>query len=235
MDEESRPIQEKFLTEGWGLGFQWKDGWTWSWVTGKWPTRIRRYTTGLNKIAPMGSQDFLELKDPNGQKIFDVLARHAPNMVLHVGIGIKPAQIRMYVKYPSGIDLRAVPNVDPVTLDGTFTGLQSFLTSKESPYRRPTDAAEFFFPWTMSATFGFVNSDRTRVHQPTLNLEMAVYKVEIMDPDDPDDLETIRRMAKGQIKTRFYTLGPAWAVADYTLEKYWDVRAMPLKELRGGH
>lgn len=229
-----RPIQQKFLNEGWGLAFQWQEGWTFLHIQGRFLSRIRKYTIGLTKIATEGTLDFLELKDPNGQKIFDVLDRHANRLVIHVGIGIKPAQVKMFVRWPSGVDIRPVPNVDPVALGVQFTGNMGWISSEYSPYNSPTEAAEFWFPYTMDATFGFVNTDKTRVHAPVLNIEMAIYNIEVLDPSKGGDLELIKRMCKGQVRTRYVTMGPPWQIAQYELAKNWKVEPVEMSALRNG-
>jgi hypothetical protein len=228
-----KPFDQIVLDEGNRLALGWADDkWTFHTIMGVKRTRVRPFMRGLNLITPGSTQDFTELTDADNNRIFDVTREYADKLMYHAAIGLKPAQLRAYIKYPSGVDLRTVRSHQPVSLTLGYNGQRDYVTSRESPYSRPTNATEMFFPYTLDLTMGFANTDLARPHQVVLNVEMAAYSFKTLDPKRPSHLDIIKKIVKGSIPRRIFSLGFVGSkVKEYALSDFWKVEAVPWDDI----
>lgn len=220
------PIYEKFLQPNQRMGLCFKEGWVWLRVLAveRFPFG-KPWTLQMKLIGTDGTLDPVELKDEQGNRMFDVTVEHASNIIYHIGIGLKPREMRVYPEYPSGRRRGRVLAFVPTEL-GTD---RSYVTGDDSPYDLPTDALEFVFPYGVTATFGFHNpSDKKML--PAFNVEGAKYRIYIYDPKKEFDRDLIRKMALGTATFYPFTIGPPEDPMYYQLENYWKVKPLTLEK-----
>ncbi len=133
--------------------------------------------------------------------------------------------LRIYHQFPlgGGNDLGKVIGVKrPVEAGKDY----SFITAQDSPFERPTEAAEFFMPYTFNIGVAFAVTDRIDRLFPSINIVAKYYLFEILDPKgDAETKQLIRGIAYGTRKCRFKVMGPLNNPALYQegLSKYWKV------------
>lgn len=220
------PIEQRWLLPNQFLGLQFAEGWVFLRVLAREFTRFRPYTQGIHNLSADGTQDFIELKDPvqTEEKILDVTEDFSDRIIYHAGIGIAPDIIRVYVEYPTGEDLGRILSTDPTRLGDN----KAYRTGMDSPYGAPTDAMEFFMPFTMTLALGFHNPD-DRDHLPVLDIELMKYAIEVLRPEEAGP--TIGAIARGSVPARLFTLGRVERPFEFTnsLKKAWAVNPIPLK------
>ena len=230
-----KPIREKFLETNQRLMLIWQEGATFHKILGRKVDRQRPFVRGFSSISASGVQDFLELKDANGNRLFDVTDDYADTIMYHVGVGVNPKWLRMYTRYPSDMAIKPVLSFDAVSLGSSYSGFNNdrgFVTSIESPYNTPTDITEMIFPFKVDAAFGFVNMDVERIHFPVLNVEMAKYRFDTYDPKSSEDRFCIGKMARGQMAVYPFVIGNIEAPMSYPLSAHWGIEPVPLKDAK---
>ncbi len=223
------PIEEKWLLPNQLFALQFASGWTFHRVLSREFTRFKPYLFNLSMLSSDGTQDITELKDPvnTDERIIDVTEGFADRIIYHVGIGIAPAPIRVYPEYPTGDDLGRILSTDPTRLGDD----KAYRNGVDSPYQAPTDAMEFWFPFTMTLGLGYHNPDN-RDLQPVLNVAIMKYDMEVLRPAEAAHL--IGAIARRQTAATPFTLGRLERPFEYTnsLRKAWSVDPIPLETAR---
>ena len=224
-----KPIAEKWRSEGERLMFQWHEGWTFHEIFAIEITVIEPWNLKLLPLVKTtGKQEGVRLRNLEDQHIFDVTEELAREVVIHAAIGLKPIEVRAYVRYPSGQDYRGRPLSFSSINPGDDWG---YVTGADSPYPNPTAALEFYFTYSLDALFSFYNKD-DRAHLPTLNIPMHFYQLYHLDPNNKFDAKIIGRMARHTIARTPWTFGTVKQVAKYPMSEYWKVKPVPLSKAR---
>lgn len=231
-----KPISEKFLSspQRLALGFAGEAsktiGWVFARIMGVEPTRLKPFTNGLTPIAPNGTLALTQLIEPiSSEPALEVPRELAKTLIYHIGVGLNPPKwLRMYLGYPSGQFRGRVENINPPTPGNDY----SYVTGEDTPYGDPTDAAELFLPFGVTADFAFSNEDPRWTHQPVLNVEMRKYHVEFFNPKIQEHADLIRRMALGTAQAYWWPVGTQRNLAPYMQEDYWRVPALTLEQAR---
>jgi len=234
-----RPVSSLWLpeTHRFGLGWMGAEGrvaYTWHRVEGRRFVRNKPFQRGFNALASRGSQTGIQLKDENSDDILKVSLENADSLIKHVGIGLAPSSLRVYPKFPDSSDLPRLDGTD-VTTVGDDKG---FLTGIDSPYHEPTDALEFFIPYSVTGTFNHFNPvtlDPTGSQMlPKYNVEIMQYRVEHLDPKDSEIAPLIAAMAAGRAQVRLYMMGPPDQPISFpgSLQTIWGVAPITLRDAR---
>ena len=237
-----KPISLKWLDENHRFGLGWQGpgdeiAYSWHRVEGRRFTRFKPFMQGFNALASRGSQTAIQLKDVNSDDILKVSLENAGKIIKHVGIGVAPDYMRVYYRFPDGADITRVDNTQPTTVGDD----KGFVTGFDSPYHEPTDALEFFFPYSIAATFNNFNPqtlDPTSSNTwPKYNVETMQYRVTHLDPNNPQDAALIAAMAAGKTQVRLFTMGPPDQPVSYpgTLKTIWEVEPITLREAKKLH
>ena len=147
----------------------------------------------------------------------------------HGAIGIKPQQIRMYLKFPEGKDMPGkFPAVDPIR-PGQGDPL-GYVNSLNSPFDNPTDHVEIVITPRLHLGAEYYNIDEERAYQPILNLYFALYWVQFFTIER--DSTKIRRIANREIPAAFLTVGFGDVPVELgsKLMEEWNVEPLSLKE-----
>lgn len=232
------PVSSKWLPENHRFALGWKGDrdieYTFHRVLGRQFNRFRPFQNNINAISSLGNQQSVLLKDSQSNDILQVSQENASKIIKHVGIGIGPDNVRVYYRYPDGVSLPKVDNTSPTNVGND----KGFLTGFDSPYGEPTDAMEFFFPYSITASFNFYNPvsfDKLASGiWPKLNIEIMQYRVEQLSPSDPFDGQLISAMARGQAQVRLFTIGPPDSPTEYpgSLTSLWNVQPITLRAAR---
>lgn len=230
-----KPIKDVFLRPNNLLALEFREGWIFTRVVDFYQFQYRPFS-GIGTISSDSYTNESRLNHTSGNTNYDVLyiERYEIPKVMHVGIGIFPEFIKMYVKYPEGTEAMYKPPTlpSPDIPNGSSYGM---VTGKESPYDEPTDATELFIPPQTHVGFQFYNPDEDTV-EPILNIIGRVYKLEVFRPYAPEKREyyhdIIRKMAKRIIPCAFGICGnPENPLQfDPRFESAWKVKPISLDE-----
>lgn len=232
------PIIEKFLQPNYLLALEFAEGFVFGRVVRRRICQYKPYplvdaTGSPVTISPGAYQPELTLRDPrnpaNEILYLDSTTNSGYPWILHGSIGIKPAYVYMYPRFPSGKTIPGkFPNLDPIRPpSGDNFG---YVSSSESPYEEPTDFVEYVVPPLQRIGFEFYNKDLNKAHQPVLNILFAVYWFQALKPDTHSKL--IGRIASRDVPAAFITVGFGDRPIELgaILTKDWDVKPMSLDE-----
>lgn len=184
------PIMERFFRPNYLFALEFQDGFVFGRVIRR---RIHRYklpltdSNGANvTIGPLASQSELRFRDPRNTKndilYLNTMTDDCWAWFMHGSIGIKPEQIYMYPRYPSGQSIHGnFPNIDPVR---PASGDEiSIINSEVSPYEQPSDYLEYVIMPGQTVSAEFYNKDPVRTFQPVVNLLFSTYWFQVLTKD----------------------------------------------------
>lgn len=244
MPLEWKPIDELWLRsqERLALGFKGSDidlvKWIFLRILDSEYVNATPYTLNMESIATRGgTTSVLQLKDGDNE-ILDVTEDYASTLLKHVALGYKTDlgvtdNLRIYHQFPVGKYLGEVIGIkEPVEAGKDY----SYITAMDSPFDRPTEAAEFFVPYTFNIGVAFANTDRIDRLFPSINIVAKDCLFEILDPykGDKDTKLLISQMAHGRKICRFKVMGPLNDPSLYKegLSRYWEVEPISLRDAR---
>lgn len=171
---------------------------------------------------------FQELQDSNGDDILNVPSDNEFT-ILHVGIGIAPSVIEMFVSYPQGSrNKKSLPNVSENPTPGANFGMTD---GDDSPYRSPTTKSELVIPPKETLTFNFHNpGDDT--HEPLLKFEVRKYKVNVINPRDSMNRDVISNIVRPGSPAPIFPVGNFNSKSDFELEQDWGVTPVEKERIR---
>jgi hypothetical protein len=137
-----------------------------------------------------------------------------PFRIYHFGVGVTPADVRVYRAAPSGTPQTAFGYRLPTKVGDPF----DYFDASLSPYDEPTVASETYLFYKMSVDFGFHNVSG-RVVKPRLKMVGAGYDVvPIVDPTFVD------KIMAGIKPARFATVG-GLSMFTYAVPEDWKALA----------
>lgn len=223
-------IQEEWLSERDLFGVRYKEGTVFLEVDEYEDTELDDFTP-LEDIEGGTSLDngYQRLQDSNNDDVIYV-GSDDENIILHVGIGIAPSQIEMYPAYPSGTrQFGEIPNVSTLPTPGSNIG---GVSGNESPYSSPSTESELVIPPKQHVEFDFQNrGDDT--HEPVLRILMRKYRVNVLNPNNSDDLKAIKRIVEPGRPMPIKSAGSLRSKAEYNMRDEWNVRPMTRQDVRG--
>lgn len=231
-DNGIKPIDSKFLDSGDLFALKFQEGYVFLSVENREIAKYRPYSN----LEDLGSQSNLSsgqqrLDEPNDSDDILYVPSDDDLTVIHTGIGIKPHFIRMYTRYPEeeGI-LGTIPNLAaPSSRAGDPYG---YVDGYDSPYDQPTDALELWIPPKSHLSFDFYNPDVDQ-HEPILNIRMAEYKVNLVDPRS--DIDVARRVLSPGSPMPVNPVGTVDKQVTFRLQNEWGVTPMSRTQVMGGN
>lgn len=226
----AKPIEQKFLDDRDLFALRYAEGLVFLEVEEWEDTEYERYTQ-LEDIESGTSLDggYQRLEDSSNDDIL-FIPQDDDTTVLHVGIGIAPTQIEMFVGYPEGDRSRgSLPNLGARPTPGAnFGGIDG----RDSPYTEPTEEAEFVIPPNRRIGFNFQNTGND-THYPNLKLMIRKYNVSVLDPNGREgEINAIRRVAAPGSPAPIKKVGNMDNKAQFNLSAEWRVQPISLKEAR---
>ncbi len=235
------PIQEKFLQPNYLMALGFREGFIFGRV-------LRRRTCMYKPWALIddngdaidiadgsypseGCLRFLDPRNTNRDILYlpTITDQHLA-WILHGAIGLKPSQIRMYLRMPEAQDIPGkFPNLDPIA--PTAGQNLGFLSGVQSPYEMPTDFLELVLPPKTHICAEWYNNDSgNRNHQPVCNLMFMAYWFEVLTKDNYPNL--ISQIALRQVPAAFFTIGVGDLPLIYggDLSDGWLAEPLTLKE-----
>ena len=176
-------------------------------------------------------QEALLFRDPRNTQNDILFLQNSINSgwpwILHGAFGIKPQQIRVYLRFPRGEAFPGrFPNVDPIRpRSGDDLG---YFDELDSPFEEPTDFIEVTIPPQREVEAEFFNVDLLRAHQPRLNILFSVYWFQIWDPEVPEQAKIINDIALQRRRAKFLTVGFADMPIDAGTKLLKDWGAKPI-------
>lgn len=189
--------------------------------------------TAVN-IAPATHQAELRFRDPRNTQndilYLDGTTNAGYPWFMHGAIGIKPHQIKMYLRSPEGKDINGkFPNVDPIqpTVGDDF----GYIDEVISPYLEPTDRAEVVIPPLQHIGAEYYNEDTVKTIQPVMNLSFAVYWADFFHVGLDDVI--IGRIARREIPATYLRIGYGNDALEFgdSLLRDWKVEPKLLSEV----
>lgn len=220
-------IREKYLGRNDVFGLEYREGIVFFSVQSFEDTEYKPFS-GLEDIEGGTSLDggFQRLNDPDGDDILHLSKSDNSHKVIHAGIGMMPSQIRRFTRYAEGSSkLRTIPNLGTVSVSDP----RAYVDGEDSPYDNPTDAEELVIPPGFHLGFDFYNP-AVDDHEPLLNIDMRVYKVDILDPMSNRDV--VRKAARPGGPAPIFLVGSLDSQESFNMENQWEVSPMSRKEVR---
>ena len=237
------PIQDKFLQPNYLMALQFREGFIFG--------RVLRRRTCMYKPWPLidadgdavdipensySTEGCLRFRDPRNTQndilyLDDETDQHLA-WILHGAIGLKPSQVRMYLRMPEAQDIPGkFPNVDPIVPSaGDNLG---YITGLQSPYELPTDFLEIVIPPKVHICAEWYNKDSgvgVWNHQPVANIMFMTYWFQVLTSQTHPNL--IAKIALRQVPSAFFTIGigdiPLIYGADFS--KSWGAEPLTLEE-----
>lgn len=228
----SHPIEEKFLDRNQTFGLEYREGLVFASIRGIEDTVFKPFEQ-LEDVEASTSLDggFQRLSDANGDDVLFVDPDQSNDRytVLHASVGIHPAQIRMFTRYPEGeAKLHAVPNLEIPTVSDNY----AYVDGRMSPYRQPSEASELVIPPGQHISFNFYNPGND-AHFPTLNIVMRKYSIEPLDPNGNDNVKReISSAARVGSNRPIYPVGGFDTQVKFNLQSEWGIDPISIDEAR---
>lgn len=209
------PIIERFFRPNYLFALEFQEGFVFGRVVRR---RISRYKLPLVDsngntvtIGPAASQAELRFRDPRNTKNDILFLNNNTDdcyaWFLHGSIGIKPEQIYMYPRYPSGRNIPGnFPNLDPIR---PSSGDEISQVNEEmSPYEEPSDYYEYTIMPGQAIGAEYFNKDSVRTFQPVVQLLFATYWFQVLTAEQYPRLvsDIANSRGKGQ-HAAFLTVG----------------------------
>jgi len=233
-----KPIREKILEKNYLFAIEFAEGFLFGRTVRRRICQWKPYylIDSAGNAVDIGASDHqteLRFRDPrnpaNDILYLDTETNSGYPWFLHGAIGIKPHQIRMYLRFPEGKDIPGkFPAVDPIR-PGSGDPL-GYINELNSPYEEPTDHIEIVIPPGVHIGAEYYNTDTERAHQPVMNLYFALYWVQFFSKEKNPAI--IRRIANREIPAAFLTVGfgnRPHELGD-ELKKSWKVEPISLEE-----
>ncbi len=236
-----KPIEELWLRsqERFALGFRGSKtsfvDWVFFRVLDREFVNATPFTKSFNALAPRtGTSTFALFKDGDDE-ILDITENYADRLLYHAAIGVKPAtdDLRIHQQFPSGQDLGDLLVLPPQEVGDDY----GYVTALDSPFDSPTEALEYFVPYTFQVQLALANKERVAESAilPVFNIVMMEYLFEVLRPGvDKDTDLLINQMAHGRKKCRYKVMGPVRDPFQYLegLSKHLDVDPISLEDAR---
>lgn len=173
---------------------------------------------------------FQRLEDSNSDDLLHVPPGNE-NMVMHVGIGISPSVIEMYVAYPEGNRSKgSIPDLSTQPLPGSnFGGIDG----DDSPYRKPTVASELIIPPGVFISVDFHNPGDDS-HEPVLKFVYRKYKVNVLNPNSSSDKDAVSKIARPGSPAPIFPVGNMIHKENFNMGSEWGVNPIRRKRAMGG-
>lgn len=215
-------IEERFLNSRDLFALRYKEGLVFMEVEEFEDTTYEEFSN-LEDIEAGTSLDdgYQRLEDTNSDDILFVPAENEFT-VLHVGIGIAPSVIEMFIGYPEGTRNRgSLPNLGSARpTPGANLGM---IDGGDSPYRSPTQKTELVIPPKQRVEFDF-NNPGDDAHEPLLKFVIRKYKVNPLSPENGAHGNAISRILGAGSPAPIFPVGNLDVKADYNMEEDWELR-----------
>jgi len=214
-------IEERFLDTNDLFALRYREGLMFFEVDNRDVTKYKPYEQ-LGDIPPEGDlpNGFRQLEDGNNNDILEV-DDDDDLVVKHVGIGIHTSFLRAQVRYPEGGQkLYEISNLGSPSINDPW----GYVDGEDSPYDMPTKAFELWIPPEQSVSVNFFNPDSSESHQPVLNIKVAQYEVNPLDPRKGKNRGAIRKIVKPGTPVPVATVGTRDTPREFNREREWDVR-----------
>ncbi len=241
-----QPIQNKFLQGNYLQALQFKEGFVFIRVIARQIIQFKPYnviTTGGAAVylAPQTGSGDIQLRDPNSlQNSVLFVPQNLPFQLLHVGIGIRPIQIKAFIRYPDASTVMGGwPNLNAVNPSASPNYEYGYFSSVESPYESPTDYTEMFIPVNTQIGFEFWNSEPIaggagglpgNSYQPALNILAANYSIQVLNPTQQPDQTLIWKIATRAVPAAYNIVGAFLSPLSYQLDSTWLVSPISLQQ-----
>lgn len=245
-----KPITEKFLERNHLFALAFREGWIFGRVLLSEKKYFKPYALinsagTAQDIGPAAGISELRIYDPRNRDTrllylddhttADTKSVAGPNFkgglptVLHGAIGLKPAHIRAYVRYPWGkLHFGEFEGLNPIS--GTSANQYlGFLDGMYSPYEMPTDWLEMWIPPKTDISLEFYNQD-SKTHQPVLNLMFNQYHFQPLSVNNDIHRRIIKLIAARQIPAAFAQCGPSRGLKTYDYADWWKVQPISIDE-----
>lgn len=234
------PIQDKFLQPNYLMALGYREGFIFG--------RVLRRRACMYKPWPLINADgdvvdiadqsyatgCLRFNDPRNTRndilYLDKETDQHTAWILHGAIGLKPSQIRMYLRMPEAQDIPGIfPNLDPII--PTAGDNLGYISGLQSPYELPTDFLEVVIPPKVHICAEWYNNDSgDRNHQPVANLMFMTYWFQVLTPQTHPNL--IAQIALRHVPAAFFTIGIGTVPLIYgsDFEQSWGAKPLTLEE-----
>jgi len=236
-----RPIKECFLRPNYLGALEFSEGWIFFRVLRRTFCQYKPYPVidengNTIDIPPLSYETEHEFRDPRSisANIIYLESNLSPEgypWFYHGAIGIKPNYINMYFRVPKGASVSGqFLNLSPVRprAGDNF----AYLCSENSPYEEPTDYEELVITPRVTIGAEYYNKDDKRSHQPTLNLDFCLYRIQILDKEKYGKI--ISDIAARRVPVAFLTAGSSRAGSPLAMgelmRRDWKVEPMSLDE-----
>lgn len=248
-----KPITEKFLERNHLFALAFREGWIFGRVLLAekkyfWPYPMINSAGTAQDISGPAALTELRIYDPRNRDTRllylddkttpDTKAVAGPGFkgglptVLHGAIGVKPAFMRMYIRYPWGkMHFGEFEGLNPISGPAS-TDTLGFVNGELSPFDEPTDWLELWIPPKMDIGVEFYNPD-VKDHQPSLSFWFNQYHFQPLSVNDPNHRRIIRLIATRQIPAAFGQCGPSRGLKTYDYASEWKVQPISLDEAVG--
>ena len=232
-----QPIQNKFLQGNYLAALEFASGFVFIRALSRQIIHFKPYNVVDTNgdavfVAPQTTSGDINLRDPNAlQDSLLFIPTNYPYQLLHVGIGIKPVQIKAYVRYPDASTVTGQwPNLNPINPQKGFD--YGYFSSIESPYETPTDFTEMVIPENTQIGLEFFNSEPTggNSYQPTLNILAANYEIQVLSPVQEPDKSLIYKIAARTVPAAYMVVGAFQDPLQFVFDKDWGVSPITIQQ-----
>jgi len=233
-----KPITEKILEKNYLFAIEFAEGFLFGRTVRRRICQYKPYPVidasgNTVDIDASDHQEELRFRDPrnpaNDILYLSTTTNSGYPWFFHGAIGIKPQQIRMYLRFPEGREIPGkFPNIDPIRPgSGDAVG---YINELNSPYDEPTDYAEIVIPPLTTIGAEYYNTDSERAHQPVLNLYFALYWVQLFDPEKHPKI--VGKIARREVPAAFLTVGFGDVPIELgdRLKEDWKAKPIKLEE-----
>jgi len=187
--------EELFLSEGFKLALQFKEGWVVFRILGREPSNVKPY-----QIARfLASESYLASWD----EVIDAQARRyleppTKDYIYHTFWGISPPPMRVYFQYPTR---RARWSL--VEVERALGGSVGYIDGEMSPYAGPFSAkTEIFTIEDLYPAFNVYNPLSRTVYNVVMNFDVMKYSFHVIT-----DRELIKDCLTQRVRCKMYTMG----------------------------
>lgn len=225
------PIQERFLDNRDLFALRYQEGLVFLEVE-EFEDTVYEDFSNLEDIESTTSLNagYQRIEDSNSDDLLFVPAGN-DFTIMHLGIGVAPSVIEMFISYPEGSRNRgSLPDLTAQPTPGANFGM---VDGGQSPYRKPTSASELVIPPKQRVSMDFQNpGDDT--HEPILKVVYRKYRVGVLDVESRDDevKNAIRRILNPGSPMPIFTVGNFNSKAEYNMDEEWNVRPVGKSDAR---
>lgn len=189
-----------FLLEGHFLGLRFDQGFVFFRILGRERSNIKPFDLG--SVSGFTAQSsFNRIQASSGDELLDPFSEDYIN---HFFVGIKPANVRIYVNFPAGdarMSLRGsrpVPAAVPTVAEESI----GYIDAAESPYEEPGVSTEIITVRQLYPEYKAFNPTNTSIPEVLLHFPIMRYRYKLIT-----DTAMAKQFLDGQRRCRFYSIG----------------------------